>query len=218
MSTTLRHRPSALSSRFIADWFRPACRGAALCLLAATAMAAPAAPRPPVLQAATETGTPGEVEPPAAAVDAMLKAADPADVALLRQCLRESGIPAQRRASLFLWTPLPATSSHEQVYFMRPAREPYCVAFYGAHVFRFWLMVERSGQPYQVRHAGAGDAFEAQANLSHGRHDIAETNCTASGCATRWYRFNGVRYHAYRCTQTSDDGRNGEKTRDYRCR
>lgn len=173
-----------------------------------------------VLHASTEGESAGETEPPMAAVDAMLAAADPADVASLHTCMLEAHIPRRRRPSLFLWTALPRTGAPERVYFMRPAHKPYCFTFYGAHLFRFWLMVERpgrSGQRYQVRYAGVGDFFEVLPSLSHGRHDITETNCTASRCGTRWYRFDGERYRAYRCAEESYDKHDALKTVRFPC-
>jgi hypothetical protein len=94
----------------------------------------------------------------------------------------------------------------ERVYFLRPAARENpaesCFVFYGAHLFRYWLIVENEltiPKQYSVRLAGDGDEFSVLSTSAKGNFDIAQTGCTARGCDTTISRFDGSRYQPVRC-------------------
>jgi hypothetical protein len=113
-------------------------------------------------------------------------------------------IPKGAYQSLFRSVSLPSTNKDEKLYFVRPSLEPYCQTFYGAHLFRFWLIagtVDSIPMTYKVRYAGTGDYFEVLPSTSNGNYDIAETNCTAWRCLTVSKRFDGKKYEPFRCVE-----------------
>lgn len=174
----------------------------------------------PILTASTETHSPDERIPAQEIVEAMLQAAQPDDLESLASCATEQGLTATQTRSLFSSVALPRLNATERVHFLRPALQPYCFTFYGAHLFRYWLIVEREqagAKHYAVLWSGIGDAFEVLPAITYGQYAIRETNCTATACRTRQLRFNGQAYSDARCTRTAFDKSGKEITRDEPC-
>ncbi|MCW7541017.1 YdcF family protein [Aquabacterium sp. A7-Y] len=173
-----------------------------------------------ILSASTEVPTAGEETAPPALVDTVLEASDPADRDGIQECLSEFGIAKRHVNRLFRSVRLPSTEPNQTLYFVRPALKPYCMTFYGAHLFRYWLVEERRG-PHRirrtVRYFGAGDAFAVLPTQHAKMYDIEDTGCTASTCDVIRSEFDGSRYVATRCTQwrNTDEGR--EFIGDYPC-
>jgi len=188
------------------------------CLLAVAPMAPVFAE--PIFSASTEATSPDERIPPSGIVEAMLKTADADDIESLSECVKDQSLSKENSRWLFRSVELPRLTANERIYFLRPAPTPYCTTFYGAHIFRYWLIAEndaRGAKSVSVLWAGAGDFFEVMSSISHGRYEIAETNCTASTCHTRRMRFNGRSYADYRCMQTGVGRKGRETVRDVPC-
>ncbi len=174
----------------------------------------------PILTASTETHSPDERIPAQEIVEAMLQTAQPDDLESLASCATEQGLTATQTRSLFSSVVLPRLNATERVHFLRPALQPYCFTFYGAHLFRYWLIAEREqagAKHYAVLWSGIGDAFEVLPAITYGQYTIRETNCTATACRTRELRFNGQAYSDAHCTRTAFDKSGKEITRDEPC-
>lgn len=160
----------------------------------------------PILSASTETSTQGERIPLPGVVRAILNSSDRWDRESLRECMAEKKVRKGSYERLFRSVALPGLTKGETLYFVRPALEPYCQTFYGAHLFRYWLVAvnERgTSKIYSVRHAGVADAFEVLSSAVNGSYDITETNCNAVRCGTVVMKFDGKRYVPFRCSERS---------------
>src|SRR5262249_7687459 len=159
----------------------------------------------PLFKATTETPAPGEIRPSKALVRVVLGAVDKRDVELLDECLAEKGLKPGDYASLLRAIKVPAGAGHN-LWFGRPALQPFCPALSGAHAFQyFWIEEQRSGaQPqYRIRFQNGGDAFAVYPQRSHGLNDIEATGCIASGCRIARLSFDGREYRTVRCSRST---------------
>lgn len=155
----------------------------------------------PLLSASTEVELAAAKTPSAAMMQAILSQADKDDLESLNECRIEQGLKKNAYPKLFKAVSLPAPKPGTQLYFVRPALEPYCHTFYGAHLFRFWL-VSQTQQQFTVDYAGIGDAFEVLPSQTNGHYDISETNCNASSCGTAEMKYGKKGYKPSRCSGT----------------
>lgn len=159
---------------------------------------------------AGEGPTPGEIRPSAALVRVVLGAIDKDDIEQLDGCLAEHEFKRADYASLLLAVKIDAGAGRT-LWFVRPAHEPFCLALYGAHSFRyFWIEERPSGaRPrFRIRFHSGGDYFAVYPQQSHGLNDIEETNCIATACISERMSFDGQKYQTVRCTRTTyEDGR-----------
>lgn len=155
----------------------------------------------PLLSTSTEAELSTAKPPSAAMMQAILSQADKDDLESLNECRIEQGLKKNAYPKLFKALALPAPKPRTQLYFVRPALEPYCHTFYGTHLFRFWL-VSQSKQQFTVDYAGIGDAFEVLPSQTNGHYDISETNCTASRCSTVEMKYGKNGYKPSRCSET----------------
>jgi hypothetical protein len=174
----------------------------------------------PIISASTETPTKGERVPSVAVVQAIVSSLDQDDRDSLAECTAAMKIRKAAVLRFFRSVALPNVNSGEEFYFVRPALKRYCHTFYGAHLFRFWLIAGGKGatpKTYKVRYAGAGDDFQVLSSISNGSYDIAETNCTAWRCLTVFMRFDGEQYLPFRCIEKTGRENGGEVEREVPC-
>jgi hypothetical protein len=158
----------------------------------------------PILSASTENSTQDEQIPLPGVIRVLLKSFDKGDFERLNGCMADEKIQKGAYERLFRSAALPSLTKGETLYFVRPALEPFCRAFYGAHLFRYWLIVEneqKTSKTYKIRYAGVADEFEVFSSSSSGSYDIAETNCNAVNCGTVVMKFNGQRYMSFKCSE-----------------
>lgn len=165
------------------------------------ALMAPATMAAPIFSTSTEAELSAAKNPATALLQAILSQADKEDLKTLNECRSELGLKKNAYPKLFKAVSLPAPKPGTQLYFVRPALQPYCQTFYGAHLFRFWL-VSQTQQQFVVDYAGAGDAFEVLPSQTNGHYDISETNCTASSCGTVEMQYGKNGYKPSRCSET----------------
>ena len=160
----------------------------------------------PIMRAATEIVTPGEVQPAPALAQKVLDALDSDDRAQLADCIAEKGLkPADYSALL-------RAVRVRNLWFVRPALEPYCFALYGAHLFRYFLFEEQAssqGEKYRLVFKSAGDFFAIYPHVTNGLNDIEATGCTAAECESERLVYDGAQYQAARCNRT--EWRNGKE-------
>ena len=156
----------------------------------------------PLFSAATETPSPGEVRPSPQLVRIILKAIDKSDVEQLDGCVADQGLKHGDYASLLRAVRIRASSARN-LWFVRPAEEPYCMALYGAHDFQYFLIEEKvtnSTLHYRLLFQNAGDNFSIYARQSHGLNDIEATGCIATGCRSERMSFDGREYQPVSCS------------------
>lgn len=195
--------------------------GLAVALLGLSAAGAspPSAMDEPILKASTERATPGAVRPSRLLARAVTGATDKDSVREVDACLDEQGLKRGNYAAL-----LSAVRIHNKagriLWFVRPALDPYCSGFYGAHLFRYFF-VEQIGPPksprYRILFQKGGDGFAVYAHLSHGLNDIEATGCIASECRSARLSFDGHQYRAFLCKRISFDAHGRELAHNRRC-
>lgn len=171
----------------------------------------------PILKASTEIVSAGEKTPPPSLIDALLASVDEDDSASFSECLKGPKLKRSQRHLLFRAVQLPTSKNSEVLYFVRPSLEPYCGTFYGAHLFRYWLVLETAPSIYRILYAGAGDSFEVMSSRHGGYFDIQQTNCWAGGCRSAKLQYNGKEYIASSCTEVTFNEDGSESTRDVPC-
>lgn len=175
---------------------------------------------PPLLSASTEAPTPGEDIPPPGLAEFVLSRADASDRENFAECLDRLSLTARDLPRLFRSVALPPLMRGERLHFLRPALDPYCHTFYGAHLFRYWLVAERNaGEPrFAIEFAGGGDAFEVLPETHGGHYELSMTNCFGGGCLTAWLRHDGHQYANHRCSELRVNDQGQEIEQDYPCR
>jgi len=156
----------------------------------------------PVLSASTEVPTKGESLASPSVVKVILAVEDKESVLLLDECVQELGLKENEYHKLFRSVKVRIWQDGKELFFVRPAIEPYCMAFYGAHLFRYWLVtvqIEAGKQKTRVLYAGGGDTFDILPVETLGYNDIVATGCTARGCSTAEVKFDGSKYVAFKC-------------------
>lgn len=173
----------------------------------------------PVLQAGTETATPGEIRPSPELVRVVLGAIDQDDVQQLDTCLSEQGLRRLDYASLLRAVRVDAGAG-VSLWFVRPAEEPFCQALYGAHLFRyFWIREQSSGlqRGYRLLFRNGGDSFVVYTRQSHGLNDIEATGCIADRCRSTRMAYDGHDYRPVRCSWMTWDKQHHQAIHPRRC-
>ncbi len=187
--------------------------------LAAAGASPPSAVEKPILKSSTEQSTPAGVRPSRLLARAVLGMMDKDAVRLVDDCIDEQGLKPGNYAAL-----LSAVRIHNKagrtLWFVRPALNRYCMGFYGAHLFRYFLF-EEIGPPasprYHILFQNGGDRFAVYSRLSHGLNDFEATGCISSGCRSARFSFDGHQYGAVLCTRTSFDEQGRERVTRRRC-
>jgi hypothetical protein len=172
----------------------------------------------PLVEATTERPTRGAIRPPLALTNFVIGRLDKDDVELLDDCLTEYRLKPANYSRL-LNTVRVRASADRDLWFVRPANNPYCGALYGAHLFRYFLVEERKsrrGGRFRFVFQSGGDEFKVYAGQRHGLNDIEATGCWAGGCRTARMAFDGRRYRPVLCTELSLTGPK-DVTRRRRC-
>lgn len=155
-----------------------------------------------LLSADTESPLKGGMIPPRDVVQVILRG-EPDDVPLLNECMVEKEIGPKSAATLFTAKALHLNSDGVVDYFVRPALAPYCHVFYGAHLFRYWLVTShrKHGKvTYKIAFKSGGDEARVLPSMTNGYHDLELMGHTAVVAQTSIWRFNGKEYRQAGCT------------------
>jgi hypothetical protein len=108
----------------------------------------------------------------------VLNTIDKGDIASLDACITDQELKRADYASLLRAIRVGVGPNHN-LWFMRPALEPYCQALYGAHLFRYFLIdkqISAAGLRYRLVFQGGGDFFSILPQQSRGYNDIEATS------------------------------------------
>ncbi|MRV73116.1 hypothetical protein GJ700_15510 [Duganella sp. FT92W] len=136
-------------------------------------------------------------------------------MAWLHECMTEKGFGKKATAKFFTAKALHLNGDGVTDYFVRPALRPYCQAFYGAHLFRYWFIIGHRMQgktTYKIVFKNGGDEARILANVTNGYHDLALIGHTAAEAYTTTWRFNGKHYAQAGCIRQvmGDNGWTGD--------
>ncbi len=125
------------------------------------------------------------------------------DARIFGECMKEESLRKGQEQKLFLVSELDLNSDGVPDYFVRPALEPWCLAYYGAHLFRYWFVIG-SGTPtsatYRVLIASGGDGVIVHRATTNGWHDIETISHTAVTRYNSVWKWNGDNYAQSSCT------------------
>ncbi|MBB3122411.1 hypothetical protein [Pseudoduganella violacea] len=153
----------------------------------------------------------GKIEPPAGVVKLILQS-EQEDTAQLRECLQDKGLRKNAIGKLFIAKAIQLNDDGLSDYFVRPALEPHCSAFYGAHLFRYWFVTthRKNGKIlYKIMLKGGGDGVRVLNTVSKGHRDLELIGHNAVEEYTSTWNFDGKQYQNTRCRKrrfTQDGG------------
>ncbi len=127
----------------------------------------------------------------------------PDDSQILKKCITENNQKTDSFSKYFIVSKANLTKNPNETYFVRPALEPYCMALYGAHLFRYWFVkvdTTHSDLTFTLVLQGGGDGIAVLADETNGYKDISSVSHTAIELYTRIYQFNGTQYESVSCT------------------
>lgn len=173
----------------------------------------------PVLETGTESPLQQEQAPPVALANYLWQQMDHDEQQLFQENCTEPGHKLQTSfQSALEYQQLPGISSQEQLFFVRPTVSSWCVAFYGAHIFEFWLVAQDiQTRTYQTLLNDRADSITISDQSTHQRYDVTVTNCTAASCSNTFLQFNGTTYQAKQCQLLTFDDHGKDITKDVAC-
>jgi hypothetical protein len=149
----------------------------------------------------TESELAQNVRPPQGVIDLIIKN-EPDDASRLEECMANDGGEKIPLAELFSARALQLNNDDLPDYFVRPAIKPYCHAFYGAHLFRFWFVTSyrKNGKiSYRLVFKAGGDEVRVLNPRTNGYHDLEMVGHNAIKVATSSWRFDGKKYVVTGC-------------------
>ncbi|UTY59229.1 hypothetical protein [Massilia sp. erpn] len=164
-----------------------------------------------LLSSATEQDLDGKIEPPAGVVKLIIQD-EQDDAAQLGECLQEKGLKKTAIGKFFMAKPVQLNDDGLTDYFVRPTLKPYCSAFYGAHLFRYWFVTShrKNGKIfYKIILKSGGDEVRILSSVSSGYRDLELIGHNAVKEYTTTWNFDGKQYQNTRCSKrtfTADGG------------
>lgn len=119
-----------------------------------------------------------------------------------RECMRENGLKIGQEAVLFSVAEIHAVSDTMKVFFVRPTLKPYCLAFYGAHLFRYWFVASpqsAKNHKYEILFKGGGDGVGVLPTKTNGVADIVAYGHTAVSQFWTKLEFDGREFKEKGC-------------------
>lgn len=129
----------------------------------------------------------------------------------------------KRAQKFFVLQSFATAGDNKQWLLLRPALKPYCQAFYGAHIFQYWLLTVADTdqatapanlQKWRVMQQSSADAL-ALHKVKTGKWLFAETHCRASACHSAWYELASAGLNLQFC---SENGAHTQGEQIQRCR
>lgn len=120
----------------------------------------------------------------------------------LQACLddpQHRGMPLEK---WFVSVPLPLIAQQPQLHFVRPALEPFCRYFYGAHTFTYWIVQEvpsASGPVFTAADMDGADFVTVLPSHHEGLYDLELGVCTAAQCTYRTRQRSGDAFTFFDC-------------------
>jgi len=155
----------------------------------------------------TESELARNVRLPKGVIDLIIKN-EPDDARQLEECMANDGGERIPVADLFSAQAIRLNNDDLPDYFVRPALEPYCQVFYGAHLFRYWFVttLRHKGKiSYRIVFKAGGDEVRVLNHRTKGYRDLELVGHNAVKVATSSWRFNGKKYVVTGCILRNAD-------------
>ncbi len=170
-------------------------------LLAAGVGTALAAPRDALFESSTEDSTAGWSRIPERLAHALIASGDPTDRQLVDEAIHDDDL-AHDDAQFFRAKPIRVALTGTPMRFVRPPDKPYHQVFYGAHIFRFWLVDARD----HIVFASGADGFAVLKSSHGGMRDLRVSQCHGGYCYDTTLMFVHGQYVDAGCTTSAIDG------------
>jgi hypothetical protein len=129
----------------------------------------------------------------------------------LQACLNDPehrGVPLEK---WFVSVPLPLIEQQPQMYFVRAALDPFCMYFYGAHTFTYWIVQEvpsASGPVFTIADMDGADFVTVLTTHHEGLYDLELGVCSAAQCTYRMRHRSGDTFTFPHCRREHfEDGK-----------
>lgn len=165
----------------------------------------------PIFWSDTESELKSTVPAPAGLVQFVLASEDVESRHQLRECMQENGLKTGQEASLFSVAEINAAHDARKVFFVRPTLKPYCFAFYGAHLFRYWFVTSShpaKNHKYDILFRGGGDGVGVLSTRTNGVADLVTYGHTAVSQFRVTLAFDGREFKEKGCERidVQEDG------------
>ena len=154
-----------------------------------------------LMSSETESELSNKIKPPQGVIELVIQS-EPDDANILKECMLNDGQGKISMVEFFSAQAIRLKNDGLQDYFVRPALEPYCSAFYGAHLFRYWFVVSyrKEGKiAYRVIFKSGGDKVRVLEHVTNGYHDLELVGRNAVKAETSTWRFDGKKYVVSGC-------------------
>lgn len=172
-----------------------------------------------LLETGTESPLQHEQAPPPALAHYLWKHLDHDEQQLFRENCVGSGnkTPSAFRSSLE-YQQLPSVSPGEHLFFVRPIVKNWCIAFYGAHIFEFWLVAQNTQtQTFKTLLNDRADQVSVSDQITHQHYDVTVSNCTANSCFNTLLQYSGTAYTRQQCQQLTFDDKGQDIAKTVTC-
>lgn len=126
-------------------------------------------------------------------------------------CRQQDGSGERPVEQWFVSVPLPPIQGQAPLYFLRSTLEPYCMTFYGAHTFGYWLvqlLPTAVGPVFKVIDSDSADIVNVLPTHRSGIYDIERGVCTAMQCTYATQQRHDDRFRLVNCRRDHhEDGR-----------
>ena len=129
----------------------------------------------PVFWSDTETELKDTVSAPAGLIQFVLRGEDSDDNRSVHECMQQEKLKKGEEAALFTVSRVSLKDDQSPGYFVRPALKPFCSAFYGAHLFRYWFVttaMEKGRLVYRMAFKDGGDGVGVLPTSTNGYKDL----------------------------------------------
>lgn len=149
----------------------------------------------PVFQTQTEDRTIGWAVPNEKLATSLVTFSDLNTLA--SDCIQVNGLDKNFRQFL-VSKPLFLSKNRSKFLFVRPSSELYCGAFYGAHIFHFWIVDPKQ----RVIFSSSADEFEVLKSNHEGMRDLLVSSCHGGYCYRTTMMFSRGAYAKASCHTT----------------
>ena len=167
---------------------------AAACLLAAPGASAHGS----ATAFSTEDSTAGWISIGEPLARTLVAGSDKLERDMVQEAIKEEGL-ARNYRQFFRARKIALATSGRAAVFVRPASEPYYMPFYGAHIFRFWV-VDAAGH---VLLSSAADEVALLDAVHGGMRDLRVSQCRGGACYDTTEIFEHGQYRNGRCATRS---------------
>ncbi len=185
---------SILRSRYRGAGHLFAAQALTLFIVACATASDSAAPSPKI-SISTESALDTWSIPEAEVIELLVEAGEAGQREDLHECVDQT--PESVSATFFRQYELSNAGSDEDVLLIRPASQPYCGAYYGAHLFQFWIVSrarQGTSRPYRIELHSVADFLHVLTTGDPDRPDLVFDNCTGHGCISTRMRFDRGEY------------------------